>query len=322
MEKLDLVDRKILFELDINSRQPLTTLSKKLRKSRNVVEYRIKNLQKRGIIKNFVTLLDAGKLGLMIWNVYVEFQNLTPKIENEIISYLKNNKKVWWIGLTTGTWNLIYSICVKDVKEFYSTVSDFNSIYGHYILNQSLAAHVEVEIFSRGYFLSKPSIGVAWYKKFESLKIDTTDKKILRELSINARISSVELANKLKLTPRIVSYRIKELVNKQIITRFRLQLDASKIDYGFYKVIVHLKSLSKKNDASLKEYCRQLGNIFHYEKKIGPWMLELEMDVESYEKVNEIMKIMKEKFPDYIKNYEIMLVYDEPKGELDLTQQL
>jgi hypothetical protein len=31
---------------------------------------------------------------------------------------------------------------------------------------------------------------------------------------------------------------------------------------------------------------------------------------------------MKEKFPDYIKSYDIMLVYNEPKGELDLTQQL
>ena len=51
-------------------------------------------------------------------------------------------------------------------------------------------------------------------------------------------------------------------------------------------------------------------------------MLELEMDVESYEKVNELMKEMKEKLPDYIKSYEIMLISNEPKGELDLTQQL
>ena len=322
VEKLDLLDKKIIFELDYNSRQPLTSLSKKIGKSRNVLEYRIKKMQERGIINAFVTLLDAGKLGLMIWNVYLEFQNLTPKIENEIIKYLKNNKEVWWIGITTGNWNLIYSICVKDVKDFYNMVSDFNSLYGHYVLNQSLAAHVEVEVFSRGYFLNKPSIGVTWYKKFEPFGIDETDKKILRELSVNARITSVELAIKLKLTPRIVSYRIKELIKKQIITRFRLQLNVSKIGYGFYKVILHLKNLSKRHDTSLKEYCRQLGNVFHYEKKIGPWMLELEMDVESYEKVNEIMKIMKENFHDYIKNYEIMLVYDEPKGELDLTQQL
>lgn len=322
MDNLDLLDRKILYELDIDARQPITMLAKKIGKSRNVIEYRIQRLQEKGIIKNFVTLLDAAKFGLMIWNVYLEFQNLTPEIEREIVEYLKQNKKVWWVALPTGKWNLIYSIFVKDIKEFYSTVSDLNSRYGHYILNQSLAAHVEVEILSRGYFIKKPSIGVTWYKKFEPIKLDDVDKKILRELSTNARTSSVDLANKLKLTTRVISYRIKELIKKEVITRFRLQLDVSKFGYGFYKVIVHTKNMSKENDKTLMEYCKQLGNIFHYEKKIGPWMLELEMDVESYEKVNELMKEMKEKLPDYIKSYEIMLISNEPKGELDLTQQL
>jgi len=322
VEKLDLLDRKILYELDINARQPLTTLSKKIHKDRNIIEYRIKKLQEKGIIKNFVTLIDAGKLGLTIWNVYLEFQNLNASKEKEIINFLKKNKKVWWVAQTTGRWDMIYSIFVKDVKEFYDTVNDFNSKYGKYLLRQSLAAHVEVEVFSRGYFLNKPSLGVTWYKKFEQIKLNEIDKKILKELSTNARISSVELATKINSTARIVAYRIKDLQKKGIITRFRLQLNQSKIGYGFYKVILNLKNLSKTNDKALEEYCKNLGNVFHFERKIGPWMLELEMDVESYEKVNEIMKNMKEAFPNYINSYEIMLIYNEPKGELDLTQQL
>ena len=87
-EKLDLLDRKILYELDINSRQSLNELARKLQRNRNVIEYRIKRLEEKGIIRNFVTLLDAGRLGLMIWNVYVEFQNLTREMENEIRSTL------------------------------------------------------------------------------------------------------------------------------------------------------------------------------------------------------------------------------------------
>ncbi|MCD4759261.1 Lrp/AsnC family transcriptional regulator [archaeon] len=319
--KLDLLDKKILYELELNSRQPLTILSKKLKKSRNVIEYRIKRLQEEGIIENFVTLLDAGKLGLMIWNVYLEFQNLTKTKEKDIINYLKKNKKVWWVAQTTGKWNLIYSIFVKDVKEFYSTVNEFNSKFGNYILNQSLAAHVDVDVMTRGYFLGRRSESFKWYVKGVE-KIDEIDKKILKELSTNARISSIDLASKLNTTPRIVIYRIKELQKKKIIAKFRTQLNVKKMGYGFYKVILYLKNLSKESDHTLLEYCKQLGNVFHYERKIGPWMLELEMDCESYEKLNEIMKNMKEKFPDYIKSYNMLLVYNEPKGDLDLTQQL
>ncbi|MFA6461720.1 MAG: Lrp/AsnC family transcriptional regulator [Candidatus Woesearchaeota archaeon] len=322
MYKLDLLDRKILYELEIDARQPLTLLAKKLRHNRNVIEFRIKRMQERRIIKNFVTLLDAGKLGLMIWNVYLEFQDLTSEKEKEVIDYLQKNKKVWWTAKTTGKWNLIYSIGVKDVKGFYNTVTEFNSKFGKYILNQSLAAHVEVEIFSRGYFLNKPSTGVTWSKEVIPSNLDETDKNVLRELSTNARISSVELARKLKLSQRIVSYRIKDLIKKQVITKFRPHLDVSKMGYSFYKVILYVKEMNKDKDARLKEYCRQLGNVFHYERKIGPWMLELEMDVESYEKINQLLKKMKEDMSEIIRSYEILMIYEEPKGELDLTQLL
>ena len=151
-------------------------------------------------------------------------------------------------------------------------------------------------------------------------KIDEIDIKILKELSANARMQCTELANKLKSTPRVVNYRVKDLIKRKIITRFRLQLDVNKIGYGFYKAIIYLKDYSRQKDEALKYYCSRLGNIFHYEKKIGPWMLELEMDVESYEKFNEILREMKERFPDFIRDFDGMLVYEEPKGQLDISK--
>jgi DNA-binding Lrp family transcriptional regulator len=320
--ELDNLDRKIIAELDTDSRQAITTLSKKLHRARNVIEYRIKKLQEEGIIKNFVTLLDASKLGLNVWNVYLEFQDISSSVEDKMITYLKKNKKVWWVAQTAGKWNLIYSIFIKDVKELYETINKFNMEFGKYILNQALVAHVEAEIYSRSYLIEKPSVGASWSKDNKVEKINELDKKILRELSTNSRISSVELADKLNSTERIIIYRIKDLLKRKIITRFRLQLDTARYGYHFYKAIIHLKNFEEKQDKLLKEYCRNLGNIFHYEKKIGPWMLEIEMDAESYEKANELMKKMKEDFADYIKSYELILITREPKGELDLTQNI
>lgn len=321
VEKLDLLDKKVLFELDFDSRVPVSRLAKKLRVGRNVVEYRINKLVERGVIKNFYPLIDPGKLGLTIWNVYLQCQNLTPKTEKQVLNYLVKNKRVWWIAQTTGNWELIYSIYVRHIKEFYEVVSDFNAKFGDFILNQSVVAHVDVEVFSRGYFLNKPSVGVGWYKTFEHQSLDEADKKILRELFLNARTPSVEIARKLGLTARIVVYRIKDLVRRGIISRFRIVLDQNKIGMGYYKVILFLKNLSKEQDKSLEEYCRLAGNIFYFERKIGPWMLELELDGESYEKVNEQLKKMKGRFPNYIKNYSIHLIYNELKGEYDLTQE-
>lgn len=55
MIKVDLKDRKILYELDLDARQSLTQLGKKVGLKKDVISYRIKGLQDEGIIKNFFT---------------------------------------------------------------------------------------------------------------------------------------------------------------------------------------------------------------------------------------------------------------------------
>jgi DNA-binding Lrp family transcriptional regulator len=321
-DTLDLIDKKLLYELDMNARLSLTQLAKRVRSSPAVVEYRLRRMEREGIIQNYLTFLDAGKLGLMIWNVYVEFQNTTEKEESEIISYLCAHPRTWWVARCSGRWNLIYSLCVKTVKEFYNIVNDVNSRFGKYLLSQSIAAHAEVEIISRGYFLKKPGQGATWYSSFEAPSLEAEDLKILSVMAKNARLSSTEIAKRTKLTPRIVTYRLKQLEARGIIHRFRLQLDVKKIGMSFYKAIIHVKEYTKSKNAALKQYCVMQGNIVHYEQKIGPWMLELELDAPSYEVADQQLKELKERFPDFVRSYELLLIKDEPKGDLDLTKML
>lgn len=91
---------------------------------------------------------------------------------------------------------------------------------------------------------------------------------------------------------------------------------------SFYKVIVYLKDYNDSKNNTLKQYCIEQTNIFHYEQKMGPWMLELEMDAQDYESADKQLKAMKEKFPDFIRSYELLLITDEPKGDLDLTKMI
>ena len=53
MTNLDLKDRKILYELDKNSRQSFADIAKKVRLSKEVVQYRVKRLQDEGYINYF-----------------------------------------------------------------------------------------------------------------------------------------------------------------------------------------------------------------------------------------------------------------------------
>ncbi len=319
---LDLIDRKIISELDINSRQSLSKIAKKARSSPTVVKYRLKRMEKAGFIKHYNTLLDAGKLGLMVWNVYMKLHNSTNKEENMILEHLCKTRAIWWVAGCSGRWDIIYSACVKDVKELYGIVNGVHNIFSKYILEQSLAAHAEVEIISRGYLTDAPGKGVTWYKRLDKQELDHNDLRILKTINRNSRMPSTEIARKTGLTPRIVYYRIKDLTKRGIISRFRLQLDVSKIGMSFYKVIVYVKEYTDQKNTRLKNYCIGQGNIIHYEQKVGPWMLELEMDAKGYEEAEKQMRQMKENFPDFVSDYELVLIKEEFKGELDLTKYI
>ena len=87
-------DRKILYELDLNCRQSNTQIGKKVGLKKDVVSYRIKRMQDEGIIKNFWTLIDAYKLGYIIFRFYLVFQYVNRDIKKKIIEYLIKNKRI------------------------------------------------------------------------------------------------------------------------------------------------------------------------------------------------------------------------------------
>ncbi|MCK5630716.1 MAG: AsnC family transcriptional regulator, partial [Nanoarchaeota archaeon] len=83
---------------------------------------------------------------------------------------------------------------------------------------------------------------------FAEEKLDEIDYKILRILATNSRMPSIDLARKINITERIVRYRIKELVRKQIILAFSIQLNQQAINYDYYKVMFYLKNMDSEQE--------------------------------------------------------------------------
>lgn len=78
--------------------------------------------------------------------------------------------------------------------------------------------------------------------------IDATDKKILNELQINARITTKDLAEKLGLSTTPIFERIKKLEKNGLIKEYVAHVDVSKLDYSLIaftqvRLDVHSKSM-------------------------------------------------------------------------------
>ncbi len=89
-----------------------------------------------------------------------------------------------------------------------------------------------------------------------SNSLDDLDRKILRELQRNARLSHQELSNRVGLSASPCARRIRRLETDGYITGYCAQVDADKIGFGF-SVFVSVR-LDRQVDEALSSFEREI----------------------------------------------------------------
>jgi len=78
------------------------------------------------------------------------------------------------------------------------------------------------------------------------VKIDLKDRKIIKCLEFNSRLSLTQIAKKVRLSKEVVFHRIKNLINKGLIINFYTVIDTKKFNFQIYEVVFKLKSTKKE----------------------------------------------------------------------------
>ncbi|MFZ5954896.1 MAG: Lrp/AsnC family transcriptional regulator [Nanoarchaeota archaeon] len=313
IENLDLKNRRILYELEQDSRQSLQEIAKKVRLKKETVFHRMKNLEKLGIIKNYLTEVDIYKLGYQFYPMLIRYQNTNPEIENKIYDFLKKNKFVSWLTKSEGNWDINLALIAKNNFEIKKFLDEFYSKFDEYIGEKHILITTEIYYFKRGFWLNKPSNETVTTGQNDSqkIKLDELDYKLLKILSSKARKPLIEIADELKMNPKNISYKIKKLEKEQIIQGSRILVDFSKMGYKFYKVWFSLKNINPENFQKLLLYFKQNPNIIWATKTIGYYDLSIEMEVKDVDEFRKILDEIKEKFSNFIKKHESLLIFEE-----------
>jgi len=310
--KVDLKDRKILLELDLNSRQTASQIGRKVGLSKEVVNYRINNLVKNGFIKYFYITLNTLMLGYLHYKIYFKLQNVEPEKEKELIDYFVKNKNCIWLGTCRGNWDLAVSLLARSPSHFGRLYQQIINDYGKFFLEKNILLIEKAPTFNRAYFQEKiQPIEFEYVEKEEIPKLDNIDKKILSILSTNARMPFIDLMEKLKLTRDVATYRIKRLQKRGIIQGFRTSFNLEKLGYSYYKVLFTFKNLNEKREKEFISYCKLNRNIVQYIKLIGNWDVEIEFEVQNDTQLHNFLLDIRTKFSDIIRNSEQLLVYEK-----------
>jgi Lrp/AsnC family transcriptional regulator for asnA, asnC and gidA len=306
MDQLDLKDRKILYQLNLNCRQSNTQIGKIVGLSKQVVDYRIKKLEEKSIITGYQTVINSFKLGFDVYRYYVSFQNATQKTKDEMVDFLTKYKNMWSVYSATGLFDLGILIWVKDLKNFQLFWEEFNDTYGDYVSDKIYSVLLYLNTYSHTYLLPD-SYDISDRKKFIQIgpepaaDIDHLDYDLLNIIVLNARKPIVEIAKQLNCSSQTVNYRLKNLMNKGIIKSCKPSIDYSKLNLHQMGLGLWLRKLS--NRRKIWEYIGENPQVTSIETCAGYADLQIELILDSLDTLEDFMTEVSEKFQDSIKNY-------------------
>lgn len=308
---LDLKDRKILHQLDLDCRQSNAQIGKKVRLSKQVVDYRIKKLMKDEIITSFYPHINISKLGYGAHKIYIHFSSLTAAKEQQVWNYLVRHQHIIWAIACSGKWDVVFGIASKGIEEFNSILDGFMNKFSSFIVDRAISVFNQATLHQRKWIL--PSKKISYFQlggKTQNFSLDTIDQGLLRMLEKNARSAIMDMAHILSISSSLVIQRIKRLRAKGILEGFRVGINRKKLGIHYCKAFVYYQHKHSQKEKELLEYCYSLRNIYGVSQSIGPWDLELEFEVTHYDDFHNIMKQMKNTFT-LIKKFDTVYIEKE-----------
>lgn len=299
--KLDKADRIILAELDRNCRVPASRLAKLSRKSRQSVEYRIKNLQRQGVITSFNAAINPHRMGLRLYKLYFRLRNI-PDEKKRLLDYLRNSGNVYWMGVCNGNWDAIFSIFAKDDYEFYRLKNEILSNFGDIILENYGDALLDVKQYPKMYFTGERREPTMFAGGVVQNKLGKLDFGILAKVVNNARAPISEIASQAGASPATVASRLARMEKLGIIIQYRIGIDLSRLGLEYYKAIIRLERYSREDEKRLLEYVSSLPNTQYFIRNI--WNIEPEFVVSNYQEYLAIIERLKMLFPKAIRAIE------------------
>lgn len=149
MKNIDEIDSKLLNILQDNSRVTIRELSEKLHLSTTPIHERIKKLEKSGIIKQYVTLLDPKILGkkLTVF-ISVSLSSHVKEVIDEFEREIKVMPEVMECYYVSGTWDFFIKIQCADMDDYhnfvinrFSRLKNITQFYSSFVMSESKVSY-------------------------------------------------------------------------------------------------------------------------------------------------------------------------------------
>ena len=307
--KINEKDKKILIELQRNSRASFSEIGKTVKLPKTVVAYRIKRLVDSGFLTLFCTIINKEKLGYIYARLFLKFQNYNEEIESKLLEFLKKKRGMHWIASLNGCYDFGITILAKNIKELNNIYSEIIYKFSKYILDKELSIATEMHYYSFKYIYGENKLIKEEKQIDKKFKPDKLDFKIINLIKQNSRLPLLDISETFNISPQTIRMRIKQLEKNNIIQGFRIRVEHKMLGFHHFHIFLNLSNLDENKERQIIDFIASFPSTIHVIKGTGKYDLEFESLLKSHFELYELIVKIKNQFPQNIQHSDSVLVY-------------
>ena len=292
---MDKLDWKILRVLDWNGREPANKIAKAVKSDKDVVAYRIKKLEEKGIIVRYYPVLDMYKLGYNTSRLYFDLEEIGEEHEREFLKFLDEEMNAGLIFRMDHPYRYGIFLWTKSIYDVHDALVKIKKRLGKSLIRYNHSLICTFRQYPKDYMFGKEHHET--YRSLdpaEMVDYDENDFRILRELSKDARLSTVQIAKNLKIPQTTVSAKLRNLEQKKIIQGYRAEIDFIKL--GFMNYFLELYLEDNENLPQIESWANAHKNMVWLQKIIGTCDIEVEVEVKDRVELESLLNELRAKF--------------------------
>ena len=229
-----------------------------------------------------------------------------------ILDYFKRHRNIGWVSQLDGHLDLAIAVWTRSIKEFENVLHESLEQMGQFIEEKHISVATTIHHLKYKFLLEKESTeALVVSGETEEPQLDETDYEILGILAKTPRKSYAEIGNELQIKAKIVSYRVNNLIQKDIILGFNVKLNHRSLGYTHHKVYLDLVNILEPGFSDMITYLKRLTSTIYITKPLGMADLEFELMVDSPDQFHSTMKDLRYQFPQLIRNYTSIIIQRE-----------
>ena len=305
--------RKILFELEKNSRKKFTDIGESVGLSQQTVSYAVKSMEENDVINGYRALFDYTKFGYNGYIVLFRVNAFSREKVEELKELLQQQGMTASIDRLAGGWDLRVFFLAPNASQFNKEFKELISEYPDQLRNYKILTSVVIHDLGRDYLVDgdEQSEDIIVGGDRELVDVKQSWKDITESLWEDPRQKSVDVAKELDVTPKTVMDRLDRLREEKLVKGFRPNVGIRELGIKTHLLFVKYNNRNVDMENDLRDYCVDHPNVVKMTKTFGDYDAVIRIETQDRGQQREVINSIRERYEEILLDYNTLEVVDE-----------